>query len=117
MKRMLCALLIFGLGLAYAARATAAPQDSGYHLVRKVVLGGPGGWDYFEVDSGHTHRVFVPRVVAINVVEPDGTVVGNIPTTERVARHGFCTRIQARLHGRQRRVAVNFRSQDAGSHR
>lgn len=58
----------------------AAPQSPNYKLARKVVLGGPGGWDYFEVDSAITHRIFIPRAVNINVVAPDGKVVGHIPT-------------------------------------
>jgi len=87
MRRTLCTLLILGFSLSWAALASAAPQDPGYHLAKKVILGGPGGWDYFEVDSGYTHRVFIPRGVAINVVEPDGTVVGTIPTPK--GSHGM----------------------------
>ena len=80
MRRVLGALVIFGFCCIFSSRAAYAQQDPGYHLMKKVVLGGPGSWDYFEVDSGYTHRVFVPRGVNINVVEADGTVVGNIPT-------------------------------------
>ena len=80
MRRVLGALVIFAFGLFFAADAAYAQQDPEYHLTKKVVLGGPGSWDYFEVDSGYTHRVFVPRGVAINVAEADGTVVGTLPT-------------------------------------
>ena len=79
MPKRLCALIV-AFGSLLVGLAIAAPQDPGYHLLKKVVIGGPGGWDYFEVDSGYTHRVFIPRNVDINVVDADGTVVGNIPT-------------------------------------
>ena len=58
----------------------AAPQGSGsgYHLVKKVPLGGMGGWDYLSADPV-SHRVFLSRGTHIMVVDPDGNVVGDIP--------------------------------------
>ena len=53
------------LGGVLVVRA-AMPQSPGYHLLKKVVLSGEGGWDYFEVDSQNTHRVFIPRDVFIH---------------------------------------------------
>jgi hypothetical protein len=68
----------------------AAPQSlssSGYHLIRKVKLGGTGGWDYIEVDPA-THRLFISRANHVIVVNPDqGNVVGDIPGTQGV--HGI----------------------------
>lgn len=80
MRIALSAVMVFWFGSFFAAATSAAPQAGPYHLGKKIVLGGPGGWDYFEVDSSYTHRVFVPRNVDINVVESDGTVAGTIPT-------------------------------------
>jgi DNA-binding beta-propeller fold protein YncE len=68
----------------------AAPQStgsSGYHLVKKVNLGGTGGWDYLEVDPA-THRLFISRGTHVIVVDPDrGKVIGDIPDTQGV--HGI----------------------------
>ena len=65
------------LGGVLVVRA-AMPQSPGYHLLKKVVLSGEGGWDYFEVDSQNTHRVFIPRDVFINVVDASGKDLGTI---------------------------------------
>jgi hypothetical protein len=35
--------------------ATAKPQGSEYHLLKKVTLGGEGRWDYFDVDKCCRH--------------------------------------------------------------
>src|SRR5215469_14710094 len=43
----------------------------GYHLVKKVLLGGDGGWDYFVADPV-THRIFIARGTHMMVVDPDG---------------------------------------------
>src|SRR5277367_6809570 len=60
---------------------------SGYHLVKKVNLGGAGGWDYFEVDPA-THRLFISRSTHVIVVDPDqGKTIGDIPDTQGV--HGI----------------------------
>jgi DNA-binding beta-propeller fold protein YncE len=64
----------------------AAPQGSGYHLSKKVVLGGEGGWDYLYADPA-THRVFISRGQHTMVVDPDGKVLGDIPNTKGV--HGI----------------------------
>ncbi len=80
MRRFFPLVMLLWFGSIFAAFSMAAPQTAAYQLVKKVVLGGPGGWDYFEVDSAFTHRVFIPRNVAINVVEADGTVAATIPT-------------------------------------
>src|SRR5215471_9524268 len=55
-------------------------QNSGapeYHLVKKVLLGGDGGWDYFTVDPG-THRIFISRGSYVMVLDRDGNVVGKL---------------------------------------
>jgi hypothetical protein len=68
----------------------AAPQTSGgsgYHLVKKVKLGGSGGWDYLEVDPA-THRLFISRGTHVIVVNPDQEkIIGDIPDTQGV--HGI----------------------------
>jgi DNA-binding beta-propeller fold protein YncE len=68
----------------------AAPQtagSSGYHLIKKVKLGGTGGWDYLEVDPA-THRLFISRGTHVIVVDPgQGKIIGEIPDTQGV--HGI----------------------------
>jgi DNA-binding beta-propeller fold protein YncE len=60
---------------------------SGYHLEKKVKIGGNGGWDYLEVDPA-THRVFISRGTHVIVYDPgQGTLVGDIPDTAGV--HGI----------------------------
>jgi len=82
------ALLLFSLIVAY--NLPAAPQSaggSGYHLIKKVKLGGTGGWDYLEVDPA-THRLFISRGTHYIVVDPDqGKIIGDIPGSQRA--HGI----------------------------
>jgi len=85
--RAFLALLLFSL--LTASHLPAAPQTtggSGYHLIKKVKLGGTGGWDYLEVDPA-THRLFVSRGTHYVVVDPDqGKIIGDIPGSQRA--HG-----------------------------
>jgi len=79
------------LWMASAATSSGAPPqaagNSGYHLLKKVQLGGEGGWDYLTVDQA-THRVFISRGTHVMVVDPDaGKVIGDIPNTQGV--HGI----------------------------
>ena len=49
----------------------AAPVASlNYQLVKRVVLGGEGGWDYFDVDPDTGH-IFIPRDSHILVLDKD----------------------------------------------
>ena len=91
-KSLHCRVALAGscLALFGASRLPAAPQSSGgsgYHLVKKVKLGGPGGWDYLEVDPA-THRLFISRGTHVIVVDPEqGKIIGDIPDTKGV--HGI----------------------------
>ena len=82
------ALLLFSLFAA--SNLPAAPQSaggSGYHLIKKVKLGGSGGWDYLEVDPA-THRLFISRGTHYIVVDPNqGKIIGDIPGFQRA--HGI----------------------------
>src|SRR5271169_1519661 len=83
------ARMVFALVLCLLLTpAPSAPQASGspgYHLVKKMKLGGTGGWDYLEVDPA-THRLFISRGTHVIVVDPDGKLLGDIPDTQGV--HG-----------------------------
>jgi DNA-binding beta-propeller fold protein YncE len=65
------------------AQDSAGPQ---YHLVKKVVLGGDGGWDYFTVDPV-THRIFIARGSYVMVLDSDGNIVGKVAVAEGYEAH------------------------------
>jgi YVTN family beta-propeller protein len=70
-----------------AKSANATPGPSGYHLLKKITLGGEGGWDYITFDSP-TRRLFISRQTKVIVLDIDSEkVVGEIPNTEGV--HGI----------------------------
>ena len=48
-----------------------------YHLIKKIVVGGDGGWDYFTVDPA-THHILIGRGSYVMVLDPDGKVVGRL---------------------------------------
>lgn len=74
--------VLFLIGAAvFLNLGAATPAGSDYHLLKKVTLGGEGGWDYLSADST-THRVFISRGTHIMVVDPEGKVVGDIPNLD-----------------------------------
>ncbi len=74
------------LFVAALAGAAAQPTSFGYHLVKKVTLGGEGGWDYVTLDMG-SRRLFITRGTHVMVVDADnGKIMGDIPETPGV--HG-----------------------------
>ena len=65
----------------------AAPQASGYHVLRRMPVGGDGNWDYLRVDPD-AHRIYISRGTHMMVVdEVSGKVIGDIPDTKGV--HGI----------------------------
>ncbi len=82
------ALLLFAMFAVICIPAAAQTAGgSGYHLVKKVKLGGTGGWDYLEVDPA-THHLFISRGTHYIVVDPDqGKIIGDIPDSKRA--HGI----------------------------
>jgi YVTN family beta-propeller protein len=76
--------LMVVLGALSTVPARAAIQ---YHLIKKVVLGGQGFWDYLKCDSAH-HRLFISRGTHVMVVDTRTyKIVGDIPDTQGV--HGI----------------------------
>lgn len=74
-------------GSAGASALARTPAERSYHLVKKVVLGGEGGWDYLTVD-GAARRLYISRGTRVMVLDADTyAVVGEIPNTEGV--HGI----------------------------
>lgn len=69
------------------ARRTVTPAAPGYHLLKKIEVGGEGGWDYLSVDSAG-RRLYVSRSTRVMVFDVDtGKSVGEIPDTPGV--HGI----------------------------
>jgi DNA-binding beta-propeller fold protein YncE len=78
MKAFLCCLVLGAA--AYAA-------NPNYHVIKKLPLGGEGGWDYLTVDSG-ARRLYISRGTHVMVVDIDkDKVAGDIPDTLGV--HGI----------------------------
>jgi YVTN family beta-propeller protein len=70
-----------------AGQPVRAADSSGYRVVRRLELGGEGGWDYLIVDPA-ARRVYVSRGTRVLVLDADsGKQVGEIPDTEGV--HGI----------------------------
>ena len=72
------------IGLFGFSAAQAAPP--GYHILKKISIGGDGGWDYLTMDSVG-RRLYVARATRVMVIDiDDGKLVGEIPNTQGV--HG-----------------------------
>jgi YVTN family beta-propeller protein len=54
-----------------------AARAADYHLAKKIVLGGEGGWDYFKADPV-THRVYIARGTHMMVLDADGKVLEDV---------------------------------------
>jgi len=84
---MVCAILLGVSAVTVLSVRPLAAGDLNYHLLKKVVLGGEGFWDYLICDSD-ARRVFISRGTHVMVVDADNyTVVGDIPGTDGV--HGI----------------------------
>lgn len=90
----LCLFVVFGSliaaalpGAVDAQKSTDAKSGSGYHFLKKIEVGGEGGWDYLIVD-GPARRLYVSRATRVMVFDADtGKSVGEIPDTPGV--HGI----------------------------
>ena len=84
---MACAVVLAALAVAAFSARPLAAADGNYHLLKKVVLGGEGFWDYLICDSD-ARRVYISRGTHVMVVDADSyAVVGDIPGTDGV--HGI----------------------------
>src|SRR6266446_10665463 len=76
------ALVAVAISTCVIVAAPAAAQSAPtYSVVRTMVLGGDGGWDYVYADSG-ARRLYIARATRFMVADLDsGKVVGEIPDT------------------------------------
>jgi DNA-binding beta-propeller fold protein YncE len=72
---------------AAVVSSTAYAAAPGYHIIKKIHIGGEGGWDYLSIDS-KTRRLYVSRSTHVIVIDIDADkIVGDIPDTPGV--HGI----------------------------
>jgi DNA-binding beta-propeller fold protein YncE len=73
--------------LTFVSTQFFAQPSSGYHIVKKVLVGGEGGWDYLYVDAV-ARRLYVSHGDRVVVLNADSvTVTGEIQNTQGV--HGI----------------------------
>jgi len=85
-RRGLFAVTVLLALMPGVTRAKSPTSGPGYHLVKKLAIGGEGGWDYLTVD-GAARRLYVSRSTRVQVFDADsGAPVGEIPHTAGV--HG-----------------------------
>ncbi len=82
--RVVRALVVF---LAMCSSIAFAQQAPGYHVVKKTLIGGEGGWDYLFVDAAG-RRLYLSHGDRVVVLDADEVkVLGEIPNTQGV--HGI----------------------------
>jgi DNA-binding beta-propeller fold protein YncE len=86
MKRIACCLTLL-LGLLVAGQGVAADSPSpGFHVIKKLSVGGDGGWDYLTLDPV-TRRLYIARSNRVMVYDVDKeALVGEVANTPGV--HG-----------------------------
>lgn len=78
-------VLVSSLVLISVSASTASAQS--YKVLRRMPVGGEGGWDYVRVDSD-AKRIYLSRGDHMMVVdETSGKVVGDLPNTKGI--HGM----------------------------
>ncbi len=77
-------------GITICAAQTSPDKTktpNGYHLLKKIEVGGEGGWDYLFADS-RAHRLYVSHSTKVVVIDTNtGATIGEIPNTNGV--HGI----------------------------
>ncbi|MBK6485673.1 MAG: YncE family protein [Gemmatimonadetes bacterium] len=79
------ALVTVTIALVLGGAAVARAQDAGgYHLARKIPVGGDGGWDYAVVDGDRLYTSHGSRLVVIDLT--GDSVMGEVSNTNGI--HG-----------------------------
>jgi YVTN family beta-propeller protein len=88
MKRrsFVCAPVL--LACLVTASPAGPPDTPGQRVVRKVEVGGEGGWDYLTFESA-SRRLYVPRSTRVMVFDADSlAVVGEVSNANTTGIHG-----------------------------
>src|ERR1700752_3193787 len=73
--------------LCLAQGTSAAADNASYHVLRRIPVGGDGGWDYLRVDPD-THRIFMSRGDHMMVVDlGTGKLLADLKDTKGI--HGM----------------------------
>ncbi len=72
-------ILVFAILFLLPILFHAAPQNTNYHLIRTISLGGEGTWDQFTLDPD-AKRIYIPRNSHIMVLDE---VSGKLWVTSR----------------------------------
>lgn len=84
---LLLALAILSSGCATTGGRAPAMTPAQYHVVRRIPVGGEGGWDLMGIDSA-AHRLYLSHSDRVEVVDlVTGKIAGTILKTEGV--HGI----------------------------
>ncbi len=86
MKAFRVGLVFFWAMVILSFAAVQAQKPGGYHLLKKHVLGGEGGWDYMALD-GRTRLLYVTHSNAVEILNIDTGVKGE-PITDLKGVHG-----------------------------
>lgn len=74
-------------GLAQTSQSKTTTAASGYHLLKRIEVGGEGGWDYLFADA-KARRLYISHSTKVVVIDTDsGAKIGEIPNTNGV--HGI----------------------------
>ena len=80
-------VVALALGILLSVHVANAQEKTGYHVAKKIMVGGSGGWDYLAYDAP-SHRLFVSHSDRFVVINTDSDkVVGEIGQLEGV--HGM----------------------------
>jgi len=82
MKKQICNVFNVIIVIIFIALTSTSIIDaqtkSGYHVERKIMIGGEGKWDYLSVDTT-MHRLYVSHETRVHVIDLDNnTLIGEI---------------------------------------
>jgi DNA-binding beta-propeller fold protein YncE len=99
-------IVVVGLTSALAV-ASGGAADAPYHQLKEVAIGGEGGWDYLNVDSG-AKRLYVSHGTKVVVVDTgNDSIVGEIADTPGV--HGAIAAWDGKVvtsNGRENKASI-----------
>jgi YVTN family beta-propeller protein len=79
--------LIMCLAVFLPVQQNYAQDNSGYHVIRSIKIGGKGGWDYIAINK-EMNRIYVSHDTLVYILnESTGDSIGVIPNTRGV--HGI----------------------------
>src|SRR5436309_15591435 len=85
-------LFLFQIILTLLCATRDIEAQSHYHLLKKTIIGGEGGWDYLSIDAARSH-LFISHNTQVEVYDlAKDTVITHILHTEGV--HGVAVSSQ-----------------------